>query len=202
LKEVINIKTIGLTGGIACGKSSVIEILTHYGIKVISADDLVHQMSEPGGPAYAAIVKQFGNHIVGDGGQINRRKLGEIIFADNQARSRLESITHPIVIAEIKEQISQWKKQGFDIVVVEVPLLFEVGITDLFDQVWVVSASTEKQLQRLQTRDHLTVEEAERRISAQLSLAYKEGQADVVIINNQGLDALTAQVQRLINIVE
>jgi dephospho-CoA kinase len=199
---VTDIKTIGLTGGIACGKSSVTKILTKYGIKVINADELVHQVSEPGGPAYADIVKQFGNNIVNDVGQIDRRKLGEIIFADNHARLRLESIIHPVVIAEIQEQIKHWEKQGLGIVVVEVPLLFEVGMTDLFDQVWVVSTSLEEQLQRLQTRDHLTVEEAGRRISAQLPLTYKEGKADVVIANNKGLDELAAQVRRLINIVE
>jgi dephospho-CoA kinase len=199
---VAKIKTIGLTGGIACGKSCVTQILTKFGIKVISTDELAHEAIGPRGLAYADVVKEFGSGIVKIDGQIDRKALGKVIFADDQARKRLESIVHPVVIEEMQDQIKHWQAQGLNIVVVEVPLLFEVGLTDLFDQVWVVSASPREQLQRLQARDHLTSEEAGRRISAQLPLADKEAKADVVIINNQGLADLEAQIQRLIKKVE
>jgi dephospho-CoA kinase len=199
---VTDLKTIGLTGGIACGKSCVTKILTKHGIKVISADELARQAIEPDTTAYVEVLKEFGNNIIRKDGQIDRQKLGEIVFEDHQARKQLENIIHPVVITEIKDQIKLWEKNGLNLLVVEVPLIFEVGITDLFDQVWVVSASLEKQLQRIQTRDQLTIEDAKRRISAQLPLASKEAKADVVIYNNKGLSDLEEQVQLLIKTVE
>jgi dephospho-CoA kinase len=165
---VTEIITIGLTGGIACGKSSVLKIIAKYGVKIISADELAHRALELDNPGYQNVINEFGYSIINENGQIDRKKLGAIVFTDNQARKRLESIIHPIVISEIKEQILFWRSQGLKILVVEVPLLFEVGMADLFDQVWVVSATFEEQLQRLQTRDHLSAEEACGRIKAQL----------------------------------
>jgi dephospho-CoA kinase len=171
-------------------------------VKIISADELAHRALEPDNPGYKNVVNEFGYSIINENGQIDRKKLGAIVFTDNQARKRLENIIHPIVISEIKEQILFWRSQGLKILVVEVPLLFETGMVDLFDQVWVVSATFEEQLQRLQTRDHLSAEEACGRIKAQLPLAYKENNADAIIRNSKELADLENQVRQLIKMVE
>lgn len=202
MKELTNIRIIGLTGGIACGKSSVSKLLDQNGIKVINADELAHRAIEPDGPAYSAVVKEFGCGIVKEDGHIDRRKLGEIVFRDRDARKRLESFVHPVVMAEIKQAIQQAKEAGPGILVIEIQLLFEVGWEDLFDQIWVVSASIEEQLKRLQERDQLTKEKAMMRIAAQLPLSRKVDKADVVIDNSKGFSDLEAQVLHLIKTVE
>jgi dephospho-CoA kinase len=199
---VIRFKTIGLTGGIASGKSSVAQILKRKDITVINADDISHQAIEPGNQAYFEVVKEFGAAILEVGGKIDRKKLGKIVFSNNQARQKLESIIHPVVIQTIREWITRSQKNGLKLLVVEVPLLFEVGIEDLFDLIWVVSISSLEQFRRLQERDGLSGEEANRRMAVQLPMAFKESKADVVIYNNQGLTELENQVIQLLKIVE
>ncbi|HBE78892.1 MAG TPA: dephospho-CoA kinase [Firmicutes bacterium] len=193
-----DIKTIGLTGGIACGKSSVSKLLAQNGIEVINADELAHQTITLNGPAYEEVLKEFGRRILKQSGEIDRRKLGAIIFADPKARKRLESIIHPVVRTDIMRAIAEAKTKGFSCLVVEIQLLFEVGWECLFDRIWVVSSSIEKQVTRLQKRDQLTEEMARTRIAAQLPLAYKEERADVVIYNDEGLLELANQVQQVI----
>lgn len=189
---------IGLTGGMATGKSTVGMLLRQKGIPVISSDELAHQAMAPDGAVYHKIVSEFGPGILMADGKINRRFLGEIVFKDDVARKKLEQIVHPFVINGIRESIELYSKQGAKIVVVEVPLLFEVGLTDLFDQIWVVSSTLERQVQRIRIRDGLTEEEAKKRIAAQLPLEEKEKRADAVIKNNSGLDFLEKQVSILL----
>jgi len=193
---------IGLTGGIATGKSTVGKILRRKGIEVVSADELVHQALLPGGGSYDSVVKEFGREILQPDGKINRKLLGEIVFKDDSARRRLEQLTHPVVIAAIKQRLESGARAGNKIIVVETPLLFEVGLCDLFDYIWVVSSTHERQLERICKRDRLTEAEAERRIAAQLPLEEKERKADAVIYNNNGLEALEKQVDNLLNTLE
>lgn len=193
---------IGLTGGIATGKSTVGRIIHQKGVIVISADELAHQAMLPGSATYQRIVAEFSPKILTSDGEINRRLLGEIVFEDEAARKRLEQIVHPFVINGIRESLELYSKQGVRIVVVEIPLLFEVGVTDLFDQIWVVSSTLESQLQRIQERDGLTKEEAKKRIATQLPLKEKEKRADVVIMNDRGLDSLEKQVVALLRTLE
>ncbi|NLY73903.1 MAG: dephospho-CoA kinase [Firmicutes bacterium] len=193
---------IGLTGGIATGKSTVGEILRRKGIEVVSADELVHQALLPGGGSYHSVVKEFGREILLPDGKINRKLLGEIVFKDDAARRRLEQLTHPVVIEAIKQRLESGARAGNKIIVVETPLLFEVGLCDLFDYIWVVSSTRERQLERICKRDRLTEEEAERRIAAQLPLEEKERKADAVIYNNNGLEALEKQVVDLLKTLE
>ena len=193
---------IGLTGGIATGKSTVGEILRRKGIEVVSADELVHQALLPGGGSYDSVVKEFGREILLPDGKINRKLLGEIVFKDDAARRRLEQLTHPVVIEAIKQRLESGARAGNKIIVVETPLLFEVGLCDLFDYIWVVSSTRERQLERICKRDRLTEEEAERRIAAQLPLEEKERKADAVIYNNNGLEALEKQVVDLLKTLE
>lgn len=194
--------TVGLTGGIATGKSTVAKVLRQKGIAVISSDELAHQAIEPGGPAYEQVIAGFGSAVLTPDGKINRRLLGEIVFQDQAARKRLEGIVHPVVIKGIRQELERYSKDGAQIVVVEVPLLFEVGLEDLFDYVWVVSASHEHQLQRILERDRLTEVEARERIAAQMSLEEKEKRADAVIKNDNGLDSLEKQVSTLLRTLE
>ncbi|MGE5604412.1 MAG: dephospho-CoA kinase [Bacteroidota bacterium] len=193
---------IGLTGGVATGKSTVAKLLHEKGIAIVSSDELAHQAMAPGGPAYDRIITEFGSKVVLPDGKINRRLLGEIVFKDQAARKSLEGIVHPIVIRGIREELESHSRSGAQIVVVEVPLLFEAGLMDLFDYVWVVSSSYKRQLQRLQERDRLTKDEAEERIAAQMSLSEKEKRADAVIKNDDGLDSLEEQLSTLLRTLE
>lgn len=193
---------IGLTGGVATGKSTVGKILRQKGVEVISSDALAHQAMMPGEPGYDKIVAEFGSRILLPDGEVNRRLLGEIVFKDDIARKRLEGIVHPIVINGIKQGLERCSKLGHKITVVEVPLLFEVGLMGLFDQVWVVSSTLERQKQRLLERDHLTEDQAKERIASQIQLEEKEKRADAVIDNNNGLDSLAEQVSILLKTLE
>ncbi len=195
--------TIGLTGGVATGKSTVAKILKEKRIEVINSDELAHLAMAPEGPAYDKILSEFGPAILSSDRKINRRQLGEIVFKDEAARKRLEGIVHPIVIKGIRQALDGYAKGGTRMVVVEVPLLFEAGLMDLFDHIWVVSSPYERQLQRLLERDRLTEVEAKERIEAQLPLEEKKKRADAVIENNNnGLDSLEKQVSTLLRTLE
>jgi dephospho-CoA kinase len=193
---------IGLTGGVATGKSTVAKLLQVKGIAVVNSDELAHQAMAPGEPAYDQIITDFGPGVLSPERKINRRLLGEIVFKDRDARKRLEEIVHPIVIKWIRQELERLARDGAPIVVVEVPLLFEAGLMDMFDYIWVVSSSYERQLQRLQERDRLTEVAAKERIAAQMSLAEKEKRADAVIRNDGGLDSLEEQLSTLLRTLE
>lgn len=193
---------IGLTGGVATGKSTVAKILKEKGAELISSDELAHRAMAPGGFAYDGVISEFGPEIILSDGKINRRRLGEIVFNDESARKRLERIIHPIVLKEIKQGLEDYSKQRTRIVIIEVPLLFEVGWMDLFDYIWVVYAPYERQLQRLMERDQISEIEAIKRIIAQMPLEEKKKLADAVIENNDGLDVLEKQVTTLLRTME
>ncbi len=194
--------TIGLTGGIATGKSTVAKVLHRKGVAVINSDELTHQAMVPGEPGYDRVITEFGSKVLSPDGKVNRRLLGEIVFKDRAARKKMEGIIHPIVIRGIRQELKHYSKGGARIVLVEVPLLFEVGLMDLFDYIWVVSSSYERQLQRLMERDRLTEAEAKQRIATQMSLEEKEKRADAVIKNDNGLDLLEEQVSTLLRTLE
>jgi dephospho-CoA kinase len=195
---VTKIKVIGLTGGIACGKSSVAAILRKLGISVIDADQIAHQVIAVGTQAYIEIVAEFGSHIVAADGRINRQALGKIVFNDQIARAKLESITHPVIINKIKELIRCYAAENHKLVIVETPLLFETGLENLFDDIWVVSADPGLQLERLMKLRNLNRAEAEQRLTTQLPLRDKEGKADIIIYNNREFSDLESEVIRLV----
>lgn len=176
---------IGLTGGLATGKTTVADMFARLGAKVINADTIVHQLLAPGGSCLKAVRKAFGNDIFPNG-QIDRRKLAGIVFKDRKKLRQLEKILHPEVKKIIKEEIKRYrksKKKG--IVILDVPLLFEVGLEKNVDYIVVVKASRDVQLKRAAQNLWLTKSEALRRIKAQLPLGVKSRLADI-IINNQG----------------
>lgn len=192
---------IGLTGGMGTGKTTVARILQELGLTVISADEIGHELLQPGTEVYEAVKQAFGPEIVDAGGQIDRRALGRVVFSNPDKRQRLNALTHPAIIARIKAEVQARKRAGQD-VVVEVPLLFEAGLDAKaatgFDEIWVVAASPAVQLARVQARDGLSAEEARRRIGAQMPLRAKIDRADVVIYNDGTETELKAKVVRLL----
>lgn len=186
---------LGLTGGIASGKSTVSAILKELGAVIIDADKIAHQSMECGTRAYEMIVETFGHYIQNGDASINRRRLAEIVFNDQKKRKELDSITHPIIISEIKNMVNFFADNKA--IVIDAPLLFEVGLDDLVDCVWVVYTSSDIQLERLKERDSLTTDEAESRIEAQLSLKEKCQMADFVIDNNGSIRELKQKIIKL-----
>ena len=187
---------IGLTGSIACGKSTVSSYLRSLGHVVVDADAISHSLTALGGAALPAIREAFGDGVF-DGDVLDRRALGSIVFADIGKRAQLNAILHPMIISSIENELIRQDAPG-KLVFGDVPLLFECRMEAMFDRVWVVSASESEQLSRLMTRDHLTKEEALARIRSQMPLAEKCRMADAVIDSSGAIEQTRAQVDALI----
>lgn len=184
---------IGLTGNIACGKSTVLRALQCRGAAVLDADAVAHQVMRRGNPACRAIVDAFGRGVVAPDGEIDRRALGEVVFRDPAALSRLEAIVHPPVLARTEAWLAEVEAE---VAVIDAIKLIESGMADRCDEVWVVTCSREEQLRRLtEIRGH-TPEEARTRIEAQPPPVEKVARADVVIDNSGTLAALEERVQQ------
>lgn len=187
---------VGLSGGIACGKSTVLKAFAEEGAVVLSADDLVHSLMTSNGKAYSKIIKLFGDSIIGDDQEIDRKALGALVFGDSQLREQLELILHPLVY----EAFLEWKEQNKDsFLVYEIPLLFEKNRERDFDYTVCVSSSQKTQVERLKSRNGLSNEEALSRIAAQLPLDQKEKRSDFVIFNEDiEFDELKQRVLEII----
>jgi len=184
---------IGLTGGIASGKSTAAEYLSKKGAEIIDADKISHKVSRRGNKGWKAVVNEFGEEILKENKEFDREKLADIIFSDPNKRRKLESLLHPIIIYEMKEKAYKYLSQN-KIVVFMAPLLFEVGLDKFCDTVWVISADKEVQIKRLRERDGISREDALKRIDAQMSLQKKEEKADFVIENNDSKAALKEKI--------
>ena len=198
VQEVKNKSTvIGLTGGIACGKSMISAYLAQKGIPVIDGDLVARQIVEPGTKGLAQIVDTFGAEYLHVDGTLNRAMLGSRVFADKEALQQLNSITKPLLLEAFKTQINEL--QAHSMIVLDVALLLEdEDYKDLADQVWVVTVSSAQQLTRLMKRNNYTVEEAQNRINVQMSNEERIQYADVVIDNNGTMSETIAQVDRLL----
>lgn len=183
---------IGLTGNIATGKSEVARMLAALGAGVIDADKVAHEVMQPGGPAYGAVVEAFGPEIVANDGCIDRGKLGAIVFGDLAALQRLEWAVHPAVIAEVDSRITQSPEPA---VVVEAIKLIDSGMHLQCDTLWVVTAPRWLQIARLVATRGLTESQAALRVDAQSSQAEKAELADRVIVNDGDLDQLRQKVE-------
>lgn len=189
---------IGLTGGIATGKSLVSDMIKELGGQVIDADLVARQVVEPGMPAWQQMVDQFGEGILNNDLTIKRKELGRIVFADAFMLDKLNKITHPHIISEIERQLNYYKNSGYKgVVVVDAPLLLELGLEKLVDEVWVVAVDAATQLERLMKRDNLTAEEAKLRIQAQMPLEEKIKRADRVIDNRFTPEETRKQVEEI-----
>jgi dephospho-CoA kinase len=187
---------IGLTGGIASGKSTVAEMLRQRGAAVIDADRLGHRVLEPGSEGWHEVVTAFGPEVLAPDGSIDRKRLGALVFANPVARQRLNAISHPRIRAMAEEAIAQLRQAGtVPLAVLDAALLFEAGWDDLCDEVWVVSAPEEVALERLVSRNGLSVAAARERFRAQLPVEEKRARGDVVIENSGTLAELERQVE-------
>lgn len=192
-------KVIGLTGGIATGKSSVARLLSErHHIPVLDADEVARQVVAPGTPGLQALIDAFGEDILEPGGSLDRRKLRRHVMSDAAARQHLESITHPRIRQAITDQLAAWAVEGVPLAVVEAALLVETGSWRLYDRLVVVSCSPETQIARVVARDGGSPEEAQAILDAQLPLARKTAVAHHVIHNDGDIDHLAAAVSRLV----
>ncbi len=185
---------VGLTGGIASGKSAAAEVFARLGTVVLDSDRIAREVVEPGMPALAALVADFGAGILDRSGCLDRRRLRDLIFADPDARQRAESILHPAIIDELRRRS---EAAGGPYQVLVIPLLVEGGHQGLVDRVLVVDCPEELQVERLLRRDGETPRSARRALAAQATRAERLAAADDVIVNDRGLDELAAEVAAL-----
>lgn len=189
---------VGLTGGIATGKSTVAQIISKY-YPIIDADRLVFEMQQKGGPALDLIVAQWGPSILTEAGALNRTKLGTIIFGNTSERNKLDILLGPLIRSEIKRQIDQHQNEA--LIFIDIPLLYEKEYQNLLDEIWVVYLPEAIQLERLMKRNHLSEAEAKQRIASQLPIETKAKFADVLIDNSKTIVetelAVMAELKRL-----
>jgi len=192
------LRVVGLTGGIATGKSTFAAALRARGVPVLDADALARAVVAPGEPALAEIVRAFGAGVLAPDGTLDRRKVAALVFADAGARRTLETITHPAVRRAFAAETARLAAAGHPLAFYDVPLLYEVGLDRGLDCVVVVYAPREVQRERLAIRDGLTAAEADARLAAQLDVEEKARRADVVIDNVAGTEDLGAKADRLL----
>ncbi len=185
---------LGLTGGIATGKTTVANYLANtYNVTILDADLYARDAVSTGTPIIQAIAQRYGEQILLLDGSLNRQKLGEIIFHNQEERNWVESLIHPYVRDRFLQEIAISPAQ---ILVLVVPLLFEAKMTDLVTEIWVVSCSEEQQLERLMQRNYLTLEQAQARILSQMPITEKAAHANVVLDNSSTLKMLLKQVDK------
>jgi dephospho-CoA kinase len=183
--------TVGLTGGIASGKSEAARLLASHDAYVVDADRIAHQTYAPGTPGLRAIVSSFGTQVLGSDGAIDRRSLGAVVFNDPARRKQLNDIVWPLTRQLVEELKREQAAAGTKVFVVEAPLLLEAGWRDLVDEVWLVRSSDEAVLERLGIRGH-SPEDAASRLAARTTIA--EADADVIIENDGDLDELERKI--------
>ena len=189
---------VGLTGGIASGKSTVSRMLNQLSCLVIDADLIARDVVEPGEPAYQEIVREFGKGVLDEEGYIDRKKLGAVVFNDPEKRKRLNEITHPEIIRREEDILAELAAEGHEgIVILDVALLIEAGGAGRVDRLVVVTAEERTQEKRLTNRDNLSTEDALKRIRSQMPLSEKARLAHYVISNSGSVEETLRQVREL-----
>jgi dephospho-CoA kinase len=190
------VRVIGLTGGVATGKSTVARLLRERGVPVVDADAAARAVLEPGQPALADVVRAFGPSVLGADGRLDRPAMRARIIADPATRRTLEAITHPAIAARVRAELASLAADGHALAFVEAALMVETGSYRLYDAVWVVTCAPATQLARLMTRDGADEAGARGLIAAQLPLAAKEAVAEVLLRNDGSEADLTVAVER------
>jgi dephospho-CoA kinase len=189
---------IGLTGGIATGKSTVSSLLVQKGALLIDADAIAREVMLPGQPVLDAVTNFFGQAILQEDGTLDRKKLGNIVFNDKEALKVLNSISHPVIRKQMKERMNELEKQNPNtLIVIDIPLLIESGLQSMFEQVLLVYVPRDIQKQRLMLRDSLSSEQAEARLLAQMDIEEKKTIANIVIDNSYSLEQTEQQLSEL-----
>ncbi|MNO38783.1 Dephospho-CoA kinase [compost metagenome] len=189
---------MGLTGGIASGKSTVSAMFVDKGARLVDADVIAREVMLPGSPVLAAAVQQFGEDILLPDGTLNRVRLGEIVFNAPEARQKLNDLTHPAIRREIKNRMYALEQEDpRRLILVDIPLLYESELDNLFQEITVVYVPRELQLVRLMERNRLTPEQAEGRLQAQMDIELKRSRANYVIDNSRDLAHTKQQVDVL-----
>ncbi|AJF07879.1 dephospho-CoA kinase [Geoalkalibacter subterraneus] len=188
---------LGITGGIASGKSFVADLFRRLGAAVISADDLARDVVRPGGKVLEGLVEHFGRSILADDGTLDRNALGRRIFADEKQRQALNSLIHPAIASLAEQRLAEARRADHPLVVYEAPLLFEAGAQNRVDAVLVVKVDPQTQLKRLMERDGIDEKSARRKIAAQMPQAEKLARADFVIDNSYDRDQTRLQAEQL-----
>ena len=194
-------KIIGLCGGSGSGKGKVCEVFRENNIPTIDTDALYREMTSQKSPCLDALKAEFGKEIITDNGDLNRDKLAEIVFSGKDMdikRAKLNEISHRFILDETRCRIKQFEKDGFSLVVVDAPLLFESGFDSECDFVVCVIADRNVRIQRIMSRDNITLEQAKRRIAAQLSDGETVSRSDFVIRNNSDIEELRGEVKSVI----
>lgn len=189
-------KIIGLTGGIASGKSTVSRLFNEHGIPVLDADLIAREVVEVGSVGLQQIKEQFGEQVLHANGELNRQVLGQMIFQQPQLRQQLNEILQPLIRQQFHLRIQEFDQQNEPLIVLDVPLLFEMKYEEFCDEIIVVYVSSDTQLRRLMQRNQFTKEEAKERIASQLSLDEKKLRADIVFDNNGDFGELEKQVSQ------
>jgi dephospho-CoA kinase len=195
-------KVIGLTGGIASGKSTVGRMLSEQNFPIIDTDKLAREVVEPGKPALKKLVKVFGAEILKDDKTLDRHRMLEMMLTDADTRQLVENIIHPYVFKRMDQILQQLAASGKNVVIVEVPLLFETGWQKFFDYVFSVVAPEPICIKRLAERKQMSIDMASRWMATQIPQEVKAKRSDYVIHNNAGLDELQIQVNRLSEILK
>jgi dephospho-CoA kinase len=189
---------LGVTGGIAAGKSTVTEILRSLGAVVVSADELAREVVRPGTPTLKRLVDCFGETILKTDGTLDRKALGRKVFSDPEARRRVNRIVHPAIADLAERRLAELSAGGAELIVYEAPLLFEAGAEERVEAVLVVRVEESLQLARLMARDGLSRSEAESRIAAQMSQEEKVARADYVIDNSGTREEVESRIRTLL----
>ncbi|HCY9462058.1 TPA: dephospho-CoA kinase [Staphylococcus aureus] len=190
-------KVIGLTGGIASGKSTVSELLSVFGFKVVDADKAAREAVKKGSKGLAQVREVFGDEAIDENGEMNRRYMGDLVFNHPEKRLELNAIIHPIVRYIMEEEKQEYLKQGYN-VIMDIPLLFENELENTVDEVWVVYTSESIQMDRLMQRNNLSLEDAKARVYSQISIDKKSRMADHVIDNLGDKLELKQNLERLL----
>ena len=190
---------VGLTGGIGSGKSAVARILGTLGAGLIDADLVGHASYSAGTEGFDKVIEAFGDDLIGSDGEIDRKKLGPIVFSEPGNLTRLNEILHPIIYSMIKTELKNMENSGEKVAVVEAAILIEANWQDLFDELWVVDADKEEVIRRLIDRNNVTREQALERIESQIGREERNGYADAIIKNNAGLLELEKNINCLWN---
>lgn len=193
-------KVIGLTGGIASGKSTVTKLLRQYGLDVLDADAIAWELAQPNNKLWQSYADRYGERVLLPDQQLNRQAVADIVFSQPEEKAWMDGMAHPIIKAEIQNQLNHLSEAGKKSAVIDVPLLYEAGWDKLVDEVWLVYVDSEVQLQRLMARNGYDVQEAKRRIKAQMPLAEKRRKAQVVIDNNGTGQELAERVKKLLDV--